>query len=279
LPAPRTFADDEADETDLGAAVARAAALCPEAKQAAILLFTDGNETTGSLLAEAALDEPRLPIYPIVPPAPAPPPAARPRLLAPALAPAHGLVPLGAVVEARAPLAAALLLGVDGEELPPLPLDLPAGVSVVPLPYRFDEAGHHLLEARLLLAPESEHARGAVRTAMSVAQPLRALVASEHDAPVLATALREHGITVDLVSPAELAARAARLDEYHLVVLDDVGSKTLAPATLAALERRVGAGGGLVVTGGGHFFGGAGFVARPPRRAPPRAVPLAAAAA
>jgi Mg-chelatase subunit ChlD len=263
LPAPRGVADDEADESDLGAAVARATPLCPEGKQAAILLFTDGNETTGSLLAEAALGEPRLPIFPVVPPAPSRPPATLRRLLAPPLAPAHGLVPLGAVVEARAPLTAALLLDVDGEELPPVPLDLPAGVSVVPLPYRFDQAGHYLLEARLLLAPQTQPARGVVRTSMSVVRPIRALVVSEHGAPVLATALREHGITVDLVPPAGLAARLA---DYHLVVLDDVGSTTLAPATLAALERHVAAGGGLVVTGGEHLFGDAGFVAGPLER-------------
>src|SRR5204862_70745 len=68
--------DLEPDETDLAAALARATALCPDDRRAALLLFTDGNESEGSLLAEAALAEPRVPIYPVVPPPARLPPAA-----------------------------------------------------------------------------------------------------------------------------------------------------------------------------------------------------------
>src|SRR2546425_9605816 len=46
----------------------QAAPLCPEEKQAALVLFTDGNETAGSLLAEATLAEPRVPVFPVLPP-------------------------------------------------------------------------------------------------------------------------------------------------------------------------------------------------------------------
>src|SRR5207244_223567 len=80
--------DLEPDETDLAAALARATALCPDDRRAALLLFTDGNESEGSLLAEAALAEPRVPIYPVVPPPARLPPAAIRRLIVPPLAPA-----------------------------------------------------------------------------------------------------------------------------------------------------------------------------------------------
>src|SRR5262249_45999438 len=52
IPAARDDADDDLDpqETDLAAALTRAVGLCPGGKQAALLLFTDGNETSGSLL-------------------------------------------------------------------------------------------------------------------------------------------------------------------------------------------------------------------------------------
>src|SRR5207247_602288 len=101
--------DLEPDETDLAAALARATALCPDDQQAALLLFTDGNETAGSLLAEAALAEPRVPIYPVVPPPARLPMGTVRRLIAPPLAPAHAVLPLEAVVESRAaaPLGAA----------------------------------------------------------------------------------------------------------------------------------------------------------------------------
>src|SRR5439155_371068 len=57
--------DLEPDETDLAAALARAAALCPDDQQAAPLLFTAGNETVGSYLLEA-----KLLLAPDAPPAP-----------------------------------------------------------------------------------------------------------------------------------------------------------------------------------------------------------------
>src|SRR5206468_8338260 len=111
--------DLEPDETDLAAALARAAALCPDDQQAALLLFTDGNETVGSLLAEAALAEPRVPIYPVVPPPARPPMGTVRRLIAPPLAPAHAALPLEAVVEGRAvaPFGAAVGVGGNGEAL------------------------------------------------------------------------------------------------------------------------------------------------------------------
>src|SRR5439155_15397853 len=111
--------DLEPDETDLAAALARATALCPDDQQAALLFFTDGNETAGSLLAEAALAEPRVPIYPVVPPPARLPMGTIRRLIAPPLAPAHAVLPLEAVVESRAaaPLGAALAVTVNGDAL------------------------------------------------------------------------------------------------------------------------------------------------------------------
>src|SRR5439155_849646 len=135
--------DLEPDETDLAAALARATALCPDDQQAALLFFTDGNETAGSLLAEAALAEPRVPIYPVVPPPARLPMGTVRRLIAPPLAPAHAVLPLEAVVESRAaaPLGAALAVTVNGEALLPVPVELPPGVSAVRLAYRFENAG------------------------------------------------------------------------------------------------------------------------------------------
>src|SRR5207302_1031894 len=92
-------ADEELDEldtqeSDLAVVLTRAASLCPAGKQAALLLFSDGNETAGSHLAEATLVEPRIPVFPVVPTAAAFPPAVIRRLLAPALAPARSVLPL-----------------------------------------------------------------------------------------------------------------------------------------------------------------------------------------
>src|SRR5205814_954364 len=95
---------------DLGAALEAAAPLCPGGKQPALVLFTDGNETQGSLLGEIALGGPSLPIFPVVPPAAALPAATVRRLLAPAFAPERSVIPVSVVLESRAakPLPAVL---------------------------------------------------------------------------------------------------------------------------------------------------------------------------
>jgi Mg-chelatase subunit ChlD len=68
---------------------------------------------------------------------------------------------------------------------------------------------------------------------------------------------------VEVVAPAGLAARAAQLDAYHLIVLDDVAHAGLGDDALAALAARVAAGGALIVTGGQHLFGDPGFATSP----------------
>src|SRR5438034_814267 len=253
--------DLEPDETDLAAALARAAALCPDDQQAALLLFTDGNETVGSLLAEAALAEPRVPIYPVVPPPARLPMGTVRRLIAPPLAPAHAALPLEAVVESRAvaPFGAALAVSVNGEALLPVPVELPPGVSAVRLPYRFENAGSYLLEAKLLLAPDAPPAPGAVAAGITVTQPLRVLVVSERAQPVVALALVRRGMDVEVTAPAGLAARVGHLAEYHLVVLEDVARAGIPERALDALARWVAGGGALIATGGAHLFGDGGF--------------------
>ena len=251
----------EPDETALAAALAHAAALCPDDRQAAFVLFTDGNETEGSLLAEAALAEPRVPIFPIVPPPARLPTGAVRRLIVPPLAPAHAVLPLEAVVESRAaaPLAAALAVTVNGEALLPVPLELPPGVSAVRLPYRFANAGAYLLEAKLLLAPGAPPAPGAVAAAITVTGPLRVLVVSERAQPVVALALAKRGMDVEVTAPPGLAARTPRLADYHLVVLEDVARAGIPERALDALAGWVAGGGALIAAGGAHLFGDGGF--------------------
>src|SRR5207245_9689182 len=118
-------------------------------------LVTDGNESEGGLLAEAALAEPRVPIYPVVPPPARLPPATIRRLIVPPLAPAHAALPLEVVVESRAvaPLGAALAVTVNGQALLPVPVELPPGPSAVRLPYRLANAGAYPLHADLRLRP------------------------------------------------------------------------------------------------------------------------------
>jgi Mg-chelatase subunit ChlD len=262
---PAALPDEaEAGETDLAAAVATAGALCPEGKQAAVLLFTDGNATTGSVLAEAAV-----PVFPEVPAAALPDVALR-RLLVPALAPAGTIVPVAAVIEARVATNAALALEVDGQSTVPQPLALTPGVSLVSVPYRTSAAGDRLLEAHVLVPPGRPPPAGRARAALTVTGPVRALVVSERPGtPVVAAALARQGLDAEIMAPAALAAQSARLADWHVVLLDDVGHAALPPHALEALAAWVARGGALVVTGGEHLFGDPGFVGSPLARVLP----------
>ena len=258
----------EAGDTDLAAAVSTAAGLCPEGRQTALLLFTDGNETTGSVLAESALTVPPLPTFPIIPPAATLPAAEVRRLIAPPLAPEHSLLPIEAVIESRAavPTRALLELYANGDRLTGQAIELTPGVSVVELPYRLRNSGQYLLEARLALPAGAPQPPGTVRAALAVTHPLQVLVVSDHETPVVAAALAEHGMHVELVAPAAFAARAAHLEAYHLVLLDDVGRAAFPDAALAALGAWVAHGGALVATGGEHLFGDPRWLGSPLER-------------
>ena len=265
----------ESGDTDLAAAFTTATALCPAGKESVVLLFTDGNETEGSLRAEAARAAPRLPVFAFVPAPTALPPAVIRRVLAPSFAPEHTVLPLELVIESRAttPLAADLRLIANGDPLTREHATLAPGLNVIGMPYRLRGAGQYTLEAELLVPPaEEKPLPGRGRAAIAVTRPLHVLVVSDRPTPVVAAALAERGMQVEIVAPRTLAARVGSLGTYHLVVLDDVAHAELNDPTLEALASWVAGGGGLVVTGGEHLFGDAGFTGSPLERVLPVAL-------
>jgi Mg-chelatase subunit ChlD len=271
LPPPGGDPGIDTGDTDLGATVAAAASLCPEGKQAALVLFTDGNETEGSLAAATAVTEPVVPIYPVVPAVTVLPPAALRRVIVPPLTPERTIVPLEVVVERRAgpPLDGLLRVTANGEELALGALEMPPGLSVTALPHRWEGAGHFRIEAEALLPPGTPPAPGRVSAAMTIARGLHVLVVSEHESPVVAAALRRRDMDVDVVAPAGLARE---LGDYHLVVLDDVARAGFTADALERLAAWVDAGGALAATGGAHLFGDPGFVGSPLERVLPVAL-------
>jgi len=250
-------------ESDLGGVLATAATLCPPQTQPALLLVTDGHETRGSVLAEAALASTPLPVFPVVAARATLPLAELRRLLAPALVAAGTRWPLEAVVESRAttPLDVEIVLAADAEEPLVHAARIPPGTSVVGLPHPIHGPGPLLLEARLRLPPDLPQPTGVAQASLTVASPLAVLVVSQRAPSVIAAALAEQHVDADVVTPAAL--RPARLAAAHVVLLDDVGSRALAPGVLDALEGFVARGGGLVVTGGPHLFGDAGYLQTP----------------
>ncbi|MEB2283149.1 MAG: VWA domain-containing protein [Myxococcales bacterium] len=262
LPAP---ADDvsgvERNDSDLAAAFTLASSLCPAGKERALLLFSDGNETSGSLAAEVARTGAHVPVYAFPPRRSELPAAVIRRVLAPALAPERPVLPLEVVIESRraAPFVADLRLRTNGVLLTRESVRLAPGLNVIALPYRLHGAGQYALDAELALPGDTAPLPGSGRATIAVTEPLRVLVVSERAASVVATALAERGMHVDTVSPRTLADRIDGLAEQHLVVFDDVARGELGDATLEALAAWVARGGGLIATGGEHLFGDAAY--------------------
>ncbi len=250
-------ADVEPDATDLAAALSIAGALCPDDRQAALLLLSDGRETRGDIVAEAALGARPMAVFPIAPAAPELPAATIRRLLAPGSAMAEAAVPVEAVVEshAPAPIDVTLVLSANGTVVAERDATLPPGPSVVALPWRSGAPGPIALEVGVAGQPRA----GSATATLTVTTAPHVLVVSERERSVVAAALVARGMTVTRVSPRRLG----RLDTVHAVVLDDVGYAGFAPGALDTLSRWVGRGGALVVTGGRHLFGDPGFVASP----------------
>jgi hypothetical protein len=154
----------ESGDTDLAAAFTTASALCPVGKERALLLFSDGNETEGSLQAEVVRTS-GWPVFVFVPDAAALPSAVIRRVLAPTFAPEHTVLPLELVVESRAadPLPAELQLIANGEPLTRERTRLAPGLNVIALPYRLRGAGQYALEAELVLPTVTTPALGRSR--------------------------------------------------------------------------------------------------------------------
>jgi Mg-chelatase subunit ChlD len=243
--------------SDLAAALRLAAPLCPDGMQPAVLLLSDGQETRGSVLAEATLAEPPVPVFPVSLDVTALPPAVIRRVLAPAAVPDRTVVPLEAVVESAmpAPVDAALVVVADGGAPQEVPATLLPGLTVVALPYRARGPGRHTLDATLRLPAEGPPLPGVVRVALDVTAAPHVLVVTVRTSSVVGAALAERGMRVERMAPDALAPRIARLDPGDVVILDDVARGEVPAPALAGLAGWVARGGALVVTGGPHLFG------------------------
>lgn len=244
-------------ETDLAGAVLAAGSLCPADRQGSVLLLTDGQETVGDVLAEAALFEAPTPVFTAAPTPEVLPAAVLRRLLVPRLTREGSSVPLEAVIESfrPAPVPASVELAVDGKDAGTRAVRLVPGVNVIALPYRPSGAGAHLIEVRLRLPPELPAAPGGLRAAVQTAPPPRIVVLTDRPFSVVAAALRERGLAVEIVRPSAVGSLA----DVHAVVLDDVPRAALPDDTIERLGRWTEDGGALVVTGGRRFFGDPGW--------------------
>lgn len=249
--------------TDIGAALRLAAALFPDATQQRIVLLSDGNDTTGAGLVEAARAGARG-IQVVT------------RTIG--LGPADEVlverisVPttsrlgeeLEVAVEMRSSVAqpATVRLYADGVLAATERTTLDAGITRIVFPVTPKEAGFHVFRAVVEAGRDTFHQNDRADAATLVAGPPRVLLVpgDEEVAADLVSALRTREGEVVTLLPELVPDDPATLSGFDSIVLVDVPRVRLTDRQLEALRSVTrDFGKGLVMVGGRGSFGAGGY--------------------
>lgn len=304
LPAPLPVESDPDDEgTNTAAALRVAGALAPPDAAARIIVFTDGNDTTGDASevagsihrAGAGRTRPGEPARTI--PIDVVPlnytvshEVSVASFEAPAVAPAESTVQLRVALTATAPVSGELQISREGQPIaiadPARPgadpgggtarrLTLEPGNTIVRLPVRLPAGRVHRFEA--IFVPD-DPAQSDTITVNNRAQavtltPGRSSVlivdgvsGSGEDSAggTLAATLRAGGLEVDSLSPAAIPSDPLWFQKYDLVMLQNVPADAFSEGVADTLASYVSdQGGGLVMIGGPDSFGAGGWRGTP----------------
>ncbi len=256
------------DATDPGRAVRLALALLPDEVDREIVLVTDGNENTGSLIREArvaAANGVRISTVHVPSPAQEGEVLVE-RLDAPGLAERKEAFLVRATVVAKSPTRAHVAFTRNGRLLREEDVDLVAGRNEITLPQRLEEPDAYVYEVHVSTPGDRNPANnGGLALVRLVGEP-RALVVlreREHAEP-LARLLEKAGLKVDRGGASELPLGRDELARYDLLVVGDVAAERWTLSQLAAVRDYVrDMGGGLLALGGEDSFGPGGFYETP----------------
>lgn len=265
----------DVNSSDPAAALQLAAAIIPADFVPQVVLLTDGNQTGGDLTRAALGVGVPVAVVPLA--AFAGPEVCVTELLAPAEVASGADVPCEVVIQANLETTGTLELLRDGELAARSEVTLRPGENRVRLQTSLGAAAA-TFTARLAMKQDTIAENNQRRARVVASQPLRVLLA---DAEPGATGsfrdtLASQGFDVTAQPPAELAASAAAVDAFDVLVLSDVSSKELNADQLQVIDDYVRVqGGGLIVLGGERTFGETAFRDTPLERL----LPVTAAAA
>lgn len=272
----------DVNSSNPGAALQLAAAAIPADFVPHVVLLTDGNETDGDL-ARAALGV-GVPVSVVPLPAFAEPEVCVTELLAPAEVAPGADVPWEVVIQATRETTGTLELLRDGELAARSGVALRPGENRVRLQTPLGDGPAAIVvpaatfTARLAAKRDTIAENNQRRARVVASRRLRVLLADAEPAATgsFRDVLTWQGFEVTAQSPAELAADAATLGPFDVLVLSDVSSKDLNADQLQAIDDHVRVqGGGLIVLGGERTFGETAFRNTPLERL----LPVTAAAA
>ncbi len=246
----------DAEATDLESALRLAEALLSPGRTPSLLLYSDGNETTGhalSLLDELAQRGITIDAVPARA-------DERPEILVRSLGLPKG-IHAGARFEVTAELYSrvaqrAVVTLYRDDFVNPLDgrreLDVPAGRSVQRWKSEVPSGGLVTYSVRLSGPLADQIAENNRVDAVTVVRgdPRVLLVEGGGGSRPLADALAREHISVDVRAPSALPADRAELEPFDLVMLSDVAAGEVGPAQVGALEAYVEGGGGFLFLGG-----------------------------
>jgi len=254
--------------TDVASALRFARAALPAGHVGRVVLLSDGRETTGDMLDEAASLSARGVELCVA----ALPAAPGPEVIAAGLDLPQSATP-GGTAEVVARLlssheaAASLELFVDGFRLGgPREVALSPGENKITSAVRLPKGGSHEYTVRVTSASDTFEGNNEASAVVTLPAELKVLVVEgrEDDAKFLARALRDAGLTVDVRTASGFPTDLIDLDRYACVVLSDVAATAILPGQMRMLKTYVeDLGGGFVMVGGEDSFGLGGYFRTP----------------
>ena len=256
-------------QTDIANAIQTALSMFPPDTARRIVLLSDGRATKGDAIARAqraAASEVQISVVPLER---APSPDVRVSALdAPSRVPENQSFDISVSLHAEAATPARLLLFSGGSLIHEQALDLPVGDSRFALTQTSESSGFLDFTAQIIVPNESDHfgQNNQLAAFTQVIGPARALLlrGEESDIEHLLPALRQAGILVDVIAPADAPVSMARLASYKSVIIANVPASQLSQAQMSLLDQFVSdLGGGLVMIGGPESYAPGGYYRTP----------------
>ncbi|MBC8101547.1 MAG: VWA domain-containing protein [Cytophagales bacterium] len=267
----------DGSQTNLARGVTSALSYFPDDAARRIVLLSDGNETTGSLLEaarSAASEETPIDVLPL---GSAPDrEALLERMLTPPIAKRGEPFPIKVVANSISGGPGTLRLYRNGESVGEQRVDLQPGKNVLTVEGRADKPGFYAYEARLVTPNGADTYAENNRAVSFVAvegkprllliQPRDPLIPDDYLPPAMAA----QNVQVEVGTPRDLPTQAASLAAYDGVILSDVPADSLSNAQMRTIQASVrDLGMGLTMIGGDLSFGAGGYYQTPIEEALP----------
>lgn len=267
----------DGSQTDLAAALRLAMAAFPQGYMKRVVVYSDGNETKGAALEEARLARAAGVEVSVVPLDTGSPEEVRLKTVsAPSRTDAEAPFQLRVVANSTTDTEATLRIfqrvGTERRMLPPQRVNLQQGDNTFVLSQELGAAGFYEYEVSIEADADtvSENNVGQAFTIVHGEPRGLYVTRSAEESVFLEDALREEGVTLDPVYPNDMGASLAALQNYDVVILDDVSSTDLTSQQMTALQAAVrDLGVGLIMVGGPQSFGAGGYLDTPVEAALP----------